>query len=132
MPNPYLRFRDKDLSLNDYLAIDRTTLANERTFLAYSRTALAMLIIGGSCLKLFEDWWMHAIGAAFLAGAAVLAIYGWYRFRQVKDDVSVALQTETGESQHPLERAVESSREAAREARDAKGAEDSGDASPDA
>jgi putative membrane protein len=120
MRNPYLKFRDKELTLNDYLAIDRTTLANERTFLAYGRTALAMLIIGGSCLKLFDTWWMHAIGAAFIGGSAILGAYGWHRYRQVQAYVSTALETQTGERQHPLESAVESSREAARETRDSE------------
>src|SRR4030095_4329956 len=45
MENPYVRFRGHTLSLNDYLAIDRTVLANERTLLSYTRTALTMLVI---------------------------------------------------------------------------------------
>jgi putative membrane protein len=120
MRNPYLKFRDKELTLNDYLAIDRTTLANERTFLAYGRTALAMIIIGGSLLKLFETRLMHATGLAFIGGAMLLAAYGWRRYLQVRNYVSVALETETGERQHPLEEAVETSREAAREKKDSE------------
>lgn len=118
--NPYVKFRDRELSLNDYLAVDRTILANERTFLAYGRTSLALVIIGGSCIKLFEAIWIHAIGILFFLAAGTLAAYGWRRYRQVKDYVSVALETETGERQHPLEEAVETSREAAREAKSAE------------
>lgn len=32
---PYSRFDQEELIIRDYLAADRTVLANERTFLAY-------------------------------------------------------------------------------------------------
>lgn len=87
--NAYLKFRDIELSLNDHLAIDRTILANERTFLAYGRTALALMIIGGSCIKLFDALWIHAVGIGFFMAAAMLAGYGWRRYRRLKHDLDL-------------------------------------------
>ena len=41
---PYEKYPKEDLILRDWLAADRTELANERTFLAYIRTALAIIV----------------------------------------------------------------------------------------
>lgn len=100
--NPYERFRDRDFTLGDYLAIDRTILANERTALAYGRTALAMIIIGGSSIKFFTDWYMWAIGGVFIAGAGAIAIIGWRRCRRMSRYLGAALERETGAREHPL------------------------------
>lgn len=43
------------LTLRDFLAIDRTRLANQRTLLAYFRTALILLVTGISLAKLFPE-----------------------------------------------------------------------------
>jgi len=93
--NPYDRFRGKDLTLSDLLAIDRTILANERTALAYGRTFLAMVIIGGSLIKFFDTWIMWVLGAAFLAGSVVLIGNGWRRFRRTQRFLAVALERRT-------------------------------------
>ena len=34
----------EDLTLNDWLAVDRTRLANERTHLSYMRTVVSMIV----------------------------------------------------------------------------------------
>lgn len=41
------------LELRDCLALERTSLANERTFFAYARTAIMVLLTGVSAFKLF-------------------------------------------------------------------------------
>ncbi len=101
--NPYARFREKSLTLNDYLAIDRTVLANERTLLSYVRTGLTQVIIGGSALKFFDSHVLTVIGILFLAGGAVTLWYGWRRYRHTNALVRVALESQTGEEEHPLE-----------------------------
>jgi putative membrane protein len=101
--NPYSKFDGRSLSLNDYLAIDRTILANERTLLSYGRTALAMVIIGGSCLKFFDSPVLAVIGWSFLAGAAITMLLGWRRYRHTDRLLRAALVRKTGEEEHPLE-----------------------------
>jgi len=102
--NPYSQFGERELTLNDHLAIDRTILANERTLLSYSRTALTMLVIGGTCIKFFGAWWMWAIGAAFLAGSVFVSAWGWRRYTRTKGRLSTALIRRTGAAEHPLQK----------------------------
>ncbi len=52
---PYARFKQEELIARDYLAADRTALANERTFLAYVRTALAIAAAGGSLIHFLDS-----------------------------------------------------------------------------
>ncbi len=92
MENPYVKFRGQSLSLNDYLAIDRTVLANERTLLSYTRTALTMLVIGGTCLKVFDTLWIEIVGVVFLLLALATFIIGWRRFLRMQANVGAALE----------------------------------------
>ena len=117
--NPYAKFSNRSLTLNDYLAIDRTILSNERTLLAYGRTALAMVIIGGSALKFFDPGILTVVGWLFIAGGAITMLIGWRRYRHTDRLLRVALMSQTGEGGHPLEEklveAEEKEKEKARE-----------------
>jgi putative membrane protein len=95
MDNPYLRFRGQSLSLNDYLAIDRTVLANERTLLSYMRTALTMLVIGGTCVKFFDSIWIEIVGVVFLLASLAVFIIGWRRYLRMRTWVGAALDQRT-------------------------------------
>lgn len=92
MDNPYVRFRGQPLTLNDYLAIDRTVLANERTLLSYTRTALTMVVIGGTAMKFFDSLWMELIGVVFLIFALFTFIIGWRRYQRMRAYVSAAIE----------------------------------------
>jgi putative membrane protein len=94
--NPYERFRGEKLGMTDYLAIDRTELANERTLLAYVRTAIALLITGGSAMKFFEARWIAIAGAGFVLASFLVALIGWWRFRSVKGRMAAALDERHG------------------------------------
>jgi putative membrane protein len=111
LPNPYGRFREQNLTLSDYLAIDRTVLANERTLLAYGRTAMALAVVGGSCIKFFESNWVRIPGVVLIVGGILLAARGWYRYRATKRLLASALRQETGAAEHPLEEEVNSAPE---------------------
>ncbi len=43
------------LEFSDYLAIDRTVMANERTLLAYIRTGVGLLIAGLALIRFFKQ-----------------------------------------------------------------------------
>jgi len=101
--NPYAKFSNRSLTLNDYLAIDRTILSNERTLLAYGRTALAMVIIGGSALKFFDPGILTVVGWLFLVGGVITILIGWRRYRHTDRLLHAALMSQTGEGEHPLE-----------------------------
>lgn len=80
--NPYDRFRGRELSATDLLALDRTVLANERTLLAYLRTALALLVVGGTAFKFFDDLWIQVVGGVFVLLAAITLVIGIAHFRR--------------------------------------------------
>jgi putative membrane protein len=129
-PNPYERFRGQRLTLNDYLAIDRTELSNERTLLAYGRTAIALLVTGVSAIKFFDSLWISAVGAVFAAGAVAVAVIGARRYHAMGRRVAAALERQTGEGTHPLdddaEKEAAEARKKAEAEKDAAGADDRG------
>lgn len=103
---PYSQFRGQKLTLNDYLAIDRTILANERTLLAYGRTALALAVVGGSLIKFFASVWLRLLGGLFLAAGVLVAVRGWHRYEQTKQLLAAALEQQTGAAEHPLKEEI--------------------------
>lgn len=75
---------DEEIILRDYLAIERTRLANERTLLSYIRSSL-YLLLGGIAffqLKNFPDFKYLALLA--LVFSAIFFIIGIYRFTLLK------------------------------------------------
>lgn len=100
--NPYTRFQGQKLTLNDYLAIDRTILANERTLLAYGRTALAMAVVGASAIKFFDAAWIIVTGVAFIVIGILITIRGWQRYQHTRRLLAAALSQQTGAPEHPL------------------------------
>lgn len=78
---------DQEVILRDYLAIERTRLANERTLLSYIRSSL-YLLLGGIAffqLKNFPDFKYLAMLA--LIFSAIFFIIGIYRFTLLKNSL---------------------------------------------
>jgi putative membrane protein len=69
--------------LRDYLAIDRTILANETSFMSYVRTALTLIAAGATVIKFFDNPAMQILGWAFVIVGGWLAFHGYNRYRQV-------------------------------------------------
>lgn len=75
---------DEEIILRDYLAIERTRLANERTLLSYIRSSL-YLLLGGIAffqLKNFPDFKYLALLA--LVFSIIFFVIGIYRFTLLK------------------------------------------------
>jgi putative membrane protein len=69
--------KEELLILRDYLAIDRTKLANLRTFLAYFRTSLLVCASGISFFKIFSDELIiKIIGLILIPISIVIFFYG--------------------------------------------------------
>lgn len=70
--------------LRDFLALERTTLANERTLFAYIRTSLYLILggIGLIQLKDFEN--IKWVGFFALAMSLFLIIFGLFRFYKLR------------------------------------------------
>ena len=85
---PYETFSEKELILRDHLAIDRTTLSNERSFLAYTRTALTMIITGLSLIKFFDTFWSVIFGWIFIVLAVFIGILGAIRYIKFRKNIN--------------------------------------------
>lgn len=72
------------LSTTDWLAIERTRLANERTFLAYFRTSLTLLAGGVTIIRLQILQEVLSLGYAFLILAPIIMVIGVWRLIYVK------------------------------------------------
>ncbi len=78
-------FQTQDaIILRDYLAIQRTRLANERTLLAYLRTSLYMVLGGTAFLQLEEFDQIRWVGHVAIGTSVVFLIIGTFRYMQIK------------------------------------------------
>lgn len=78
--NVYKNIDFESLTLRDKLAVERTSLANDRTALAYARTALALIVVAGTLIKLFTEWYFVLAGFTFAALGAGVLVLGFYRY----------------------------------------------------
>lgn len=75
------RFVNKEeIILRDFLAMERTRLANERTFMSYIRTALFLLTGGLTLLQLEGYRQLHWLAYLAIVLSLVLAVTGIMRF----------------------------------------------------
>ena len=86
---PYDNFNPREFIIRDWLALDRTVLANERTFLAYGRTTLTLVISGLSFIKFFGHVVYSIIGYLFIAGGLSIFFFGLKRYRKMKKHYQV-------------------------------------------
>lgn len=78
-------FKQRDeIILRDYLALERTKLANERTLLAYFRTSLYMLLGSIAFLRLTGFESIRWVGYAALALSVILICTGLVRYYVIK------------------------------------------------
>jgi putative membrane protein len=81
---------NKDLVLREYLAIERTKLANETTMLAYTRTGLYFVVAGSSLGQLIHTpFWQIAGTPIIVIGGFIIAV-GVYRFKIVKRAIALS------------------------------------------
>jgi len=75
----YSALRD-EMILRDYLALDRTVLANERTLLSYLRTFIGTFSAGLAIVKLFDARVIIVVGFIFMAVSPFFIIFGIIRY----------------------------------------------------
>jgi putative membrane protein len=74
----------EELILRDYLALDRTKLANERTLLAYMRMSIGLVAAGAGMVGILDILWANVVGYCLLALTPAAMITGLRRFLKVK------------------------------------------------
>mgnify|MGYP000896286462 CR=1 FL=1 len=75
---------NEELILRDYLALERTRLANERTLLTYLRSTLYLLITGVALVGLPPVKDLYWLGVFCLVMSSVTLVIGLVRFRLLK------------------------------------------------
>jgi putative membrane protein len=80
----YLEFVPEDMILRDYLALERTAMANERTLLAYVRTMIGVMAIGGTFIKLFEGRFFAVTGWLLICMGVFMLILGFVRYAKIE------------------------------------------------
>jgi putative membrane protein len=75
----------EDIILRDFLALERTKLANERTLFAYIRTSLYLILAGIAFLQLkdFDNIkWLGFISLILSVVLLIIGIWKYYRLNQ--------------------------------------------------
>jgi putative membrane protein len=70
--------------LRDYLATDRTILANQNTFLAYLRTALTLFVVGITFIRFFDQLIVVIIGWVFIPIGIFTFLVGLVRYNRLR------------------------------------------------
>jgi putative membrane protein len=72
------------LILRDYLALDRTVLANERTLLSYIRLFLGLLSVGAGMVEILDFLWATILGYILIGIAPLVIIVGIIRYYKMQ------------------------------------------------
>lgn len=76
------KFENKrEIGLREFLAMERTTLANERTLFSYIRTSLYLILGGIGFIKLEQFADLAWLGYTLFPVSAVIIIYGLVRYQ---------------------------------------------------
>lgn len=65
-----------ELPINDYLAVRRTRMSNERTLLSFLRTFLGLVTAGVAMIQILTQLWVHILGYIFLGLGPILLVVG--------------------------------------------------------
>lgn len=70
--------------LRDYLALERTRLANERTLFSYVRTSLYLLTVGLGIFEIESIRHLRMVAWICVAISVVLFVFGFYKYYRLK------------------------------------------------
>ena len=79
--------RNKDLVLREYLAIERTRLANETTLLAYIRTGLYFLVAGSTLGHFVESQFWDIVGTPLIFVGLIIMALGLLRYLRLRTSI---------------------------------------------
>jgi putative membrane protein len=81
---------NKDLVLREYLAIERTKLANETTLLAYTRTGLYFLVAGSTLGHLIVSEFWKIIGTPMIVIGLLIMLLGIIRYLRLRKSIEAS------------------------------------------
>ena len=96
---------NKDLVLREYLAIERTKLANESTLLAYIRTGLYFLVAGSTLGHIVETNFWNIVGTPLIIIGLTIMLLGVIRYLRLRKAIE-ASKKNIGNSSEAFIRAI--------------------------
>jgi putative membrane protein len=81
---------NKDLVLREYLAIERTKLANETTLLAYIRTGLYFLVAGSTLGHLIATEFWRLVGPPLIVVGLIIMLLGFIRYLRLRKSIETS------------------------------------------
>ena len=81
---------NKDLVLREYLAIERTRLANETTLLAYIRTGLYFLVAGSTLGELIDSSFWKIAGTPLVVIGLLITLLGLLRYFRLRNAIELS------------------------------------------
>lgn len=75
---------ENEMIVRDYLAMQRTGLANERTLLSYIRTSLYFLVSGTALLTVEDLENIKGFGFLFFALSLICIVFGILNFLKIR------------------------------------------------
>lgn len=78
------KFKGEELLLRDYLAIERTRLANVRTLFAYIRTSLYLLTAGIGILQVDSISQLDGLAWVCIIAGIILFFFGFVSYVKMK------------------------------------------------
>lgn len=85
--------KERDMILRDFLAVDRTRLANQRTLLSMVRTGLYLFVMGLSVLSMEALVELRPYSVVFFTIGAAIVLIGFLNYR--KNDRKITEMYET-------------------------------------
>ena len=86
------KFKDEDLILRDYLAIERTRLANVRTLFAYIRTSLYLLTAGIGILQIDSISQLNGLAWVCIIAGIILFVFGFVHYSKIKKQLKCYIE----------------------------------------
>ncbi len=80
-----------NLSKSDYLAVERTNMANERTLLAYLRTFIILISSGVAIIKIEFLNQISLLGIILMAFSPLVLMFGIFRYYNLKKKIKTLI-----------------------------------------
>ena len=85
---------DEKIILRDFLALQRTKLANERTFLSYNKFSLYLITAGIALIRIENLRPLRLLGFVALGASGVVFVIGLIRFLMLRKQLSKFYQND--------------------------------------
>ena len=87
---------DEKIILRDFLALQRTKLANERTFLSYNKFSLYLITAGIALIRIENLRPFRLLGFVALGASGLVFVVGLIRFLMLRKQLKKFYQNDNG------------------------------------